>query len=133
MKNYCDQAIEILRATCDGEDLSPEHLKLLETAVNGWLSEASEVAFAELYANVQRGYVRPWYHGIEHLTKDHEGYVYWKGIQVEHYDFRDYDEAGKAAQELASRCRQLETAGVPVNCTNAIWRWPESLTKTEAA
>ena len=63
-----DDALEILRATRDGEDLAPEHLKLVEIAVNGWLSEAGEIAFAELLANVRGGYVRPWLHGVEHLA-----------------------------------------------------------------
>ena len=85
-KNAIDMAIEILRKTNDGNDLAPEHLKLVEVAANGWLSEAGEVAFHELHRDVENGYKKPWLHGIEHLTRDHEGYVYWKGRRVEHYD-----------------------------------------------
>jgi hypothetical protein len=126
-KNYSEMAIEIIRATHDGDRLSPPHLKLVESAVNGFLNEAGDVAFCELYALATSpgGYVAPWYHGIEHMIQDHEGYVYWKGRQVEHYSFREYDKAEIAAQELARRCRILESRGVEVNTTNAIWKWEE--------
>ncbi len=127
--NYCDQAIEILGATNDGDDLAPEHLKLVELVVNGWVNEAGEVAFQELYESVKAGYKKPWLHGIEHLTIDHEGYVYWKGQQVEHYTlgWHRSEEAAEAARELADRCRRLEAAGRPVNSVTAIWAWPQSL------
>lgn len=130
-----DQALEIIEKTNDGNDLSPAHLYLVQTAVNGWLSEAGEVAFAELYANVQRGYVKPWFCGIEHLTIDHEGYVYWKGVQVEHYTTRwmTKESMHESAADLADRCRQLEAAGVKVSVTTAIWRWPDSLKGQVAA
>ena len=141
MESACDKACFILQQTHDGEDLAPEHLSLLQSAVNGWLTETGEVAFDALLASVKAGYSRPWFHGIEHLTIDHVGYVYWKGQNVEHFDFRDwhdkpyaYGPEGKAAaEEVADRCRQLETAGVPVNTTTAIWKWPQSLKLAEAA
>src|SRR2546426_8457368 len=121
-KPIIEQAIEILQATRDGEDLAPEHLKLVEIAVNGWLNEAGEVAFAELYANVKSDYRRPCFHGIQHLTIDHQGYVYWKGEEVEHDNpgWAYSEEAKAQAQELAQRCMMLENQGKPVNTTNAI-------------
>src|SRR6266849_4844698 len=79
----CEKAIEILQRTHDGDDLAPEHLKLIELAVNDVLTEIGQVAFEQLYTQVTGGtYVEPWYHDIEYLRKDHHGYVYWKGIQV---------------------------------------------------
>ena len=126
--NFCDMSIEILRKTRDGEDLAPEHLWLLQTAVNGWLAEAGEVAFMDLYANVtsESGYVRAWLHGQEHLTKYHEGFVYWRGKQVEHYSFReDRDGERAAALELAKRCRYLDRIGLEANTKTAVWEWHE--------
>jgi len=38
-------AIEILKATNDGDNLAPVDLKLVELAVNRYLNEAGEVAF----------------------------------------------------------------------------------------
>lgn len=68
-----------------------------------------------------------WFHGIENLTQDHDGYVYWKGKVVEHFTFRDDDVAcsddnvgvGKrAAQRVAERCKYLESMGVPLCIRN---------------
>lgn len=118
-----DQAITILEKTEDGNRLTPEHLKLVETAVNGWLTEAGEVAFAELYASVESGVYQTqphWFHGIEHLTRDHEGYVYWKNRCVEHYSYDDKDRENAAAARLAARCQALESKGLPVTGRTAI-------------
>jgi hypothetical protein len=51
-----DEVIEILRATHDGDDLSPLDLKLTELAINGFLSEKGVEAFNALLANVRAGY-----------------------------------------------------------------------------
>ena len=125
MKNYCEMAIEILHETHDGNDLAPHHLYLLQTAVNGWLTEAGDVAFIELYANVTQpgGYRRPWFYGVENLSKDHEGFVYWKGVQIEHFSYRDGDAEREAAQELWRRCRHLESLGKEVNLRAVVWDW----------
>lgn len=124
-KSIIDLAIEIIQETNDGDDLAPEHLKLVELAVNGFLNEQGEVAFNELHANVMSGYVRPWFHGIEHLTIDHEGYVYWKDRRVEHYtpSWSYSDEAKEAARELAQRCILLERTGRDVNGGDVVWGW----------
>ena len=127
--NTCDQAITILRATHDGEDLEPRHLKLVEMAVNGLLNDTGKAAFAKLLNSVTQGrYVKPWFHGIEHLTRDHAGYVRWKGVEIEHYDPPwCYSEAAKEqAEEVARRCRLLEEHGVqPTSGGRVIWRWEE--------
>lgn len=52
-------ALEILRATNDGDDLDPQHLKLVEMAVNGFLNEKGQQAFKELLALVRAGYSKP--------------------------------------------------------------------------
>lgn len=62
---------------------------------------------------------------IENLTKDGEGYVYWKGVHVEHYSFR-YEQATEeraAAEGLARRCQHLESIGIPVGSGTVTWRW----------
>lgn len=132
--NTCERAIEILRATHDGDDLDPIHLKIVEMAVNGFLNEDGEKKFDEIYAQCKPGpYVKPWFHGIENLTIDHVGYVYWKGQEVEHYDspWRWSPAAKKAAEELVSRCKVLEERGIPVNSANAIWNWPDNKPKEQ--
>ena len=129
--SYFDKACFILKKTHDGNDLAPEHLRLVEIIVNGHASESGEVAFEQLYQSVIAGYSKPWFCGIENLTRDHEGFVYWKGIQVEHYDHDVFGNDGwqakmkKDAEELAQRCRFLESKNIKVNTTNAIWKWDE--------
>lgn len=121
-----DHAIEILKRTRDGEDLDPAHLKLVEMAVNGQLNDKGKGAFAELLANVRAGYVKPWFHGVEHMTRDHEGYVLWKVHAVEHFSraYAHSDEAKTYVQELARRCLLLEEKGITPSTTEIVWRWP---------
>jgi hypothetical protein len=129
MPRPIDMAITILQKTNDGDDLAPEHLYLVQEAVNGHLSEQGEVAFYQLYESVLKGYKKPWLHGIEHLTIDHAGRVYWKGKQVEHYDFPwAYSEAAKSeAQEIARRCQILEGRGIDPDTTSVCWKWEGEL------
>jgi hypothetical protein len=120
-----ENCIEILRRTHDGDDLSPEHLRLVEIAVNAKPCEKIEAAIMALLARCRAGYEKPWFHGIEHLTIDHVGYVFWKGRDVEHYDndFAFTERGKRSATELAERCRHLESIDVEVTCSNAIWKW----------
>lgn len=123
-----DQITFILQNTSDGDDLSPGDLYFLQVMANAGpteVTEAMEVRLSELANNVKNGYKKPWLCGIENLTKDHEGFVYWKGIQVEHYSHMDYHKEKAAAEELARRCTILESKGIPVNGTNAIWKWKD--------
>ena len=121
-----DMIQEILQKTHDGDDLSPMHLKLIEIAVNGDLSEKGEVALYELYDNVRKGYTKPWFLGVENFTQDHEGYVYYKGKEIEHYSHMDEEDALKELKELERRLKILESKGIEVNSTNAIWKWNDS-------
>ena len=122
----CEKACAILQKTNDGDDLDPRDLKLLEMAVNEFLNEEGKKAFEELYTNVQAGYKKPWLHGIEHLTRNHVGYVLWKGKIVEHYDspWAYSAKAKKSAEEVARRCRILEARGEIPTTHNVIWTWP---------
>ena len=130
IETRCDLAIIILRATSDGEDLDPTHLWLVQEWVNDHLNEKGEAAFRELHAQVIAGnYKKPWLHGVENLTRDHQGCIYWKGIQVEHYSFSgegscELEKA--AAEELGRRCRILESKGIQPTCKSAIWDWDGS-------
>jgi len=127
-KERCDLACEILHDTNDGNDLSPTDLKLVEMAVNGFLNDKGWEKFKELHAQVKAGYVKPWFHGIEHLTIDHNGNVRWKGTVVEHYSYENYEEEKESAVELGERCRILESNGIEVTMTTAIWHWEEKYT-----
>ncbi len=119
-----DTACAILEATRDGDDLAPLDLKLVELAVNGQLNEHGEVAFYALADKAQKGYTKPWYWGVEHLTRDHRGYVYWRGKQIEHYSFHDAEEERVAAERLGRACRDIEARGDVVS-TAAWFAWSE--------
>jgi hypothetical protein len=122
----CELSIKILQKTNDGDDLEPWHLSLLENAVNNNLTEAGWERLIKIHDEVLAGtYKKPWFHDVENLTVDHVGYVYWKGIEVEHYT-HPYRPANKScAEELGVRCRYLESKSIPVNTRSAIWRWHE--------
>jgi len=113
----CELACQIIEKTNDGQDLSPEHLKLTEMAVNGFLNEKGKQWFLELHKQVtETGYVKPWFMGVKHVTIDHDWYVYWKGIYVEHFtlSIKDHDWK-KDTEELAAVCLELEKNNIEVN------------------
>lgn len=58
-----------------------------------------------------------------HITKCHEGFIYWKGIHIEHFSFRDPTEEQEAINHLCIRCAHLEKIGVPVNISTVVWHW----------
>lgn len=127
-ENTCDKAIEILQATSDGDKLASIDLSLVEGAVNGFLTTEGIKAFNKLHETVAAGeYKQPWFHGIENLTIDHVGFIYWKGAIVEHYEqpWAYSKDAKESAQELKRRCEILESKGIPLNVTTVIWRWVE--------
>ena len=118
-----DKAIFILEKTRDGDDLDPKLLGLVELAVNGRLNNVGKDAFEGLYKEVMgRIYRRPWFHNVENLVIDHEGFVYWKGNKVEHFTLRwAYTEsARKQAVELGRRCKILESKGIVPSTDNAV-------------
>lgn len=120
-KSFCDMSIEILQKTEDGEKLSPLDLKVVEMAVNGYLNEQGEIYFQDLYKRVSDGiYKKPWHLGVEFMTKDHEGYIYFKGKHVEHYSFRDIKEEKKALIELQKDMLYLESIGMEP-CLSNFW------------
>ena len=124
----CDKAIEILQATSDGDKLASIDLSLVEGAVNGFLTTEGIKAFNKLHETVVAGkYKQPWFHGIEDMTIDNVGFIYWKGAIVEHYEqpWAYSKDAKESAQELKRRCEILESKGIPLNITTVIWRWVE--------
>lgn len=119
---YLSQAMDIINATNDGEDLDPADLRLTQDVVNGFeLSERGEAYWASLHAAAVGGsYVKRSFCGIPGLTQDAEGYVSWKGAVVEHYSFAPErkDEMVRSARILAAVCLTLEQRGTAVSWPN---------------
>lgn len=116
-----EKALEIIQKTNDGNNLSPSDLHITECAVNGFLTEEGEKYFFNLYTKVQDGiYKAPFFHGVENITIDHEWYVYWKGIQVEHFslDCMTTVTQKKYAEDVSLTCQWLEQSGKLVNSMN---------------
>lgn len=65
----------------------------------------------------------PWLHGVENITADETGYIYWKDSVVEHYDNHLDPKWKDALEELAQRCRYIESLGIQPRTRNVIWRW----------
>ena len=126
----CELSLNIIKQTNDGDDLDPRHLKLTENGVNGFLNAYGEYLLRKLHEEVISGqYQKPWFHGVEHMTYDNEGYVYYKGQHVEHYT-RSWGYSEEAKQnliELKSRCEYLESHGKPVNSITAVWSWDNNI------
>ena len=121
-----DKALVILRGTKDGDELSPSDLRLLELYVNGHLNEKGLEAFDKLYESVAVGtYTKPYHLGVEHMTYDHEGYVYFKGQHVEHYSrwWAHSLDAKEALTRLQRQCLFLESKGVEISSVTAVWGW----------
>jgi len=120
-----DKILYILRNTHDGDDLAPGHLYALQQETNhrGTHVEIVDAVYAQV---VEGTYAKPWAWDVEHITTDHEGYVYWKGQRVEHYSHDTYSSARDSALELARRCLWLEARGfTPGVNFDPVWNWEE--------
>lgn len=125
-RGVTDKCCEILERTRDGDYLDPADLKLTELAVNRRLNDKGLEALDKLHRRVMAGeYVKPWLHGVEHMTRDNEGFIFYKDKQVEHYSgfYINSLEAGRDLANVAERCAYLERQGVEVSCANVIWGW----------
>lgn len=82
-----DKCLKIIELTNDGDKLSPNQLGLTELAVNGRLNELGLKKLDELYNKVinNEDYTE-WLNNITFMTIDHEGYVYFKRKDLEHYN-----------------------------------------------
>lgn len=129
MPDFIEPALEIIRATHDGDNLAPQHLSLVQAAVNGFLTLDGEKAFERLHAEVLAGTYRwPWYKGIENLLLDHVRYVCWKGHIVEHFElpYADGDESNAYAREIARRCAILDAHGITPTTHAVVW-WDQTI------
>jgi hypothetical protein len=77
----------------------------------------------------------PYFHNIEHMILDDDGWLRWKGQPIEHFE-PDVVESAAAkgkARLLAARCRHLEEIGEPVNKLSVILKWGDRVKQTAGA
>lgn len=137
MTQLFDQSIEILQATNDGNKLAPRHLYLLQEGINGNLSEEGVEALLQLHKEVciDKTYdpLKVYYFGVEHMTRDHTGYIYFKGHHIDHFSYgRGRGEEEKAALVRAQKiCLLLEKKGHPIDSSTYCWEVEKYLTPEE--
>jgi hypothetical protein len=127
-----DLAAEVLSLTEDGNILSSFDLRLVELAANGNLNEngIARLEAIALEISTTGSYTAPAFCGVPNLTRDGEGYVYWKGTHVEHFSHSDQEAMVAAAIALGERCQHLESLGVAPSSRTAAWtfEWFADLT-----
>ena len=123
-----DEAIQILQGSNDGNDLSSSDLALVEAVVNYGkpaLSKKGVEHWESLLNAIKTGtYQRQWLYGVENVTKDPQGNVFWRQLNIEHYSGFDSPEAEKLATiNFGASCRWLEANGIEVSLRNLFSLW----------
>ncbi len=122
--NHCQKILEL---TDDGNNLSSNHLSLVENAINGFQTPRCDVLLYHLrYFCENNGYEKPFFCGVDNLTRGNgdDRSVFWRGIRIEHYDHDFWMKEGwqekmrKDAQYLGKVCQHLEDIGLEVNFEN---------------
>ncbi|MEH2067889.1 MAG: hypothetical protein V7K47_06935 [Nostoc sp.] len=126
-----EKCMEVLELSNDGKQLSPRHLSLVQATIDGNLSELGQQELDRIYDLLKADNYCDWFYGIENLTQSHSGRVYWKGQLVECFGFDDDDreEEKASAEEVAERCRYLESINAPI-CMKNVTCEPENIQPT---
>jgi len=136
-KNIFDDVLTVIQKTNDGANLSPKDLHLTECAINGFLTEEGIAEFYSVYHRVIDGTydkLKNYLFGVEHITKDHECYVYYKGKHIDHFTFNgDYKGERQAAIKAAKICSLLESKNIEVSPLTYCWKVEDYLTAEELA
>jgi hypothetical protein len=110
--NVHEQALDILRNTKDGDELDSRDLLLLQDVVNSagkCLTPTGLRYWSRLRERTANGsYQRQPFCGVSGLRRDQVGYVYWRGVLVEHYSHMDDEKMTKDARVLGAICKSIE-------------------------
>ena len=121
-----DESLDILRQTSDGNQLSAGDLSLVQAAVNDCLTDHGKERFRVLHKQVVSGtYTKPFLCGIAHVTRNHQNYIFWKGIQIEHFSTHAMKEGELEActRSFAKTCEHIEKLGLAVDCRSYFNEW----------
>lgn len=128
MDQTIQKALSIFDGTDDGERLRTDDLALLwrVTTRGEDASESDRARLDRLHRQVAArcyvGVIRDLYE-IEHLSKDDEARVYWKGEFVDFMGVSEPNAVMQWARELAAKCRGLEAKGYPIDASTIRSRW----------
>lgn len=118
-----EQALAIYTETVKGLYLKLQDRVSVAYAMHFSLNGEETLHLQALHANIfNESYYPPgfWLHGIKYLTKAATGYVFWKGVEVEHFSFQDLEREKCAALKLAEKCLLLEEKKFVVNSRTAL-------------
>ena len=108
------KCLAILEQDPDGESLAPGHVGFVVYAMQNSLDAAQQKTLDELYRQViNETYVLPWHLGVEHMTMDSDGTMFFKGRVVEYYNRNLAFTLGARADlvRLQQTCLFLEARG----------------------
>ena len=119
-----NEVYEIMSLTNNGRDLDFQNLKRLNVYFDGYKTEfpkEEEVHYAELLGKARNGvFNTPWFHGVENMTMDSQGYIYWRGNHIDHYSFDDLLAERESLLDLEKQCLILESKGFDVDARNVL-------------
>jgi hypothetical protein len=113
----------ILERTEDGRELLEPHRRLVHKALTETVSRTGADVIEWLDESTERGtYRTEFFMGIEHLTRDVKGLLFWKSHPIGWFspDAGECDE--EMAQRLAVRCRKLDAKGFPITSRAVLCR-----------
>jgi len=111
----------LISETETGTALLEPHRRLLTKALTEPLSRDSEEVIAWLHEKITRGtYRKEFFCGVEHLTQDAKGYLFWKDSFIGRLPGTGTKDDAENARKIAERCRQLEAKRFPI--TQRAWR-----------
>lgn len=122
---------EILAGTSDGSQLSPQHLTLIQSAVNGFSSKEELEDLKQIHQLVKAGKYTNWFHNIKHLTLDHNGFIHWKEKVVAQHTFETSEDEKTAVKEIQSRCLHIESLKLKPTKWNCDFYWDETYKNLE--
>lgn len=122
--NY-EKAQAILQATGAGDKLAPQHYHLAELADHGVpLGPHQQAELDGIYAKLPE-YAPPFLHGVEHMTIDREGTLYYKGVAVDYGALAWTATLGGRADvvRVQDQCRFLEAQGIQPTTQEILLNW----------
>lgn len=126
--NTREKCLAILEKDPDGTQLAPGHVGFVVYAMQNELDSGQKKQLDDLYRQVTGGtYQKPWHLGVEHMTVDGDGIVYFKGQVAEYYNRNLMNMLNMRSDlvNLQQACLFLEEKGGPITASSSLFcSWP---------
>lgn len=123
-----EKCLAILEKDPDGTQMAPGHVGFVVYAMQNELDGGQKQQLDELYRQVIGGtYHKPWHLGVEHMTIDGDGIVYFKGQVAEYYNRNLMNMLNMRSDlvQLQQECLFLEAKGIPITASSSLsCNWP---------